>query len=246
MNYTEEEIIYRLFKKGPENLTDFDKLLIKSNPRIKEGFEKLSSGDSKEYEAILKLAEEKAAVKKKAALKQRRILLYVPFPAAALFLLIFTFIFKFSKPPESLGGKVYLFVSPEDDRDTFYSQGGFFDGGEQITLAFQPDADLKEIQQGFVFSVDSNLDSEVYYRYNSLSGSLDRSRSTGTGQTVRLKKDIDYIYFFVILSEEPFNEEEQIARVKTILEKKQPASGTRINKELKNKAFSYLYLRKRP
>lgn len=245
MNDTEREIFFRLFKKGKENLTDFDKLLIESNHRIKKRVIQFSEVPDTTYQKTLKRTEEKTALKKRKVEKTNRLFRFVSIPAAACFLIFFTFILQHTTSVVALGGKsskVTLLVSKIKKPGIICQKGGFFNKGEQLQLAFQPDGDLKNIDQGILFSVDSNLDSSIYYRYDKTSGPLKHSSSTQIEQVVKLEKDIDFIYFFIVLSGTAFNEEELITRVKKIIESKQLKSEDSLEKEFKDKECSYIYL----
>lgn len=247
MDYNEDEIIYHLDKKGKDKLSDFDKLLIESNPPIKEKMQKISEDDLEFYEAVNKRTEAKTALRKKVS--QRKISFFTRFsmPAAASFLLIFlfTYIYYNNFTQESLGGSVSIYVSPADAPDSFYPPNGSFTGGEEVSLAFLPSSELtEEVSRGILFSIDSSLESTVYYRYDKSSGPLNTTSRTRLDRTIRLPRDREGIYFVIILSGTDFDEQEQINIVKEMIQKKQLKDKKSLERKMKNKAASFIYLKK--
>lgn len=242
MNDSEKNISYRIFKKGKENCSGFDKLLLEANPEINEQVNKLSAVSPGIYQQAVKQSEEKILIKKKAAEKKRHLFRYVSLSAAACFLIFFVFVFRtiFNQPVSLTGA--HLYVTPAGKSDTLYFNGNYVAPGEEIHVAFVPGDELEEIRQGVLFSINSDFESTVYYRYSRESGPLSRNKSTKIEQPVRVDEDSEYIYFFIVLSDTPFNEEEQIGRVKRILKKKQLKAEGPLTKEFKDKAASYIYL----
>lgn len=247
MNDTEELLIYKLYKKGPANFTQFDKVLIESNPVIREGLDELIAQDRHIHEAASAEVDRHIAALLEGESKEKRLffpLKYMVVPAAAACFLIFiTFFINYISPRASLGGSVALFVSPAGNQDRFYRQGSSFEPGEQVRLAFQPDSQAGNIKQGIVFSIDSRAKIEVYYRYNSEAGPLNQAEPTHIDRVIELESDQEYIYFFVILSRDTFNEQEHISRVRQILAENPRDYDRILKKYFKQTPFSHVYLK---
>lgn len=244
MNDTEEEIIYRLYKKGAANFSKFDTLLIESNPGIKERLNELAQIDTKIHEKVVSQLEKSCTPPAKKAAPKRRpaIFALISVPAAACILLFFTFIYNSVKPPVSLGGSVSLFVTPAENPDRFYGRNSTFAENELVNLTFQPEAELEKVRQGVLFSVDSTNESLVYFRFNSLTDSLNQAEPTRIKQTIRLKGNLEYIYFFIVFSEEIFDEQKIIEEVQHIITENPLEPGRLLEKKFKNAPFSYIRL----
>lgn len=250
MNDTEKKLIYRLSRKGRENYDAWDRLLIAANPAIKRELEKLEQISPETYRADRRERERKTAeLEREAARKGGHLLsLTLPTATAACFLLVFGlfFIRQGVWNQQTLGGSVRLFVHSATEPEKSYKRGDSFKEGDKLRLSFLPEGEVSrsDKSQGLLFSIDSNLESAVYYRHAAGRARLSETRVTEVKEIVHLTPGVDYIYLFIIFSEEEFSEEELIEGAKEAV----GANGLQadhLNKgEFKDKVWDYIYLKR--
>lgn len=241
MRESDDIIVYRLHKKGVENYTDFDRLIIESNPVVKEELKRLSGVSEESYQAARSLLREKVEKRRGRSFS----LLPISTVAACLVTIFSSLFIYYSRAPVTLGESATLYVSSQAAPDSFYSRGSTFEGGEELTLSFLPDSEAAEPRQGVLFSIDDRLESVVYYRYDSSRGSLDHLKPTRLEQTVRMEAGREYIYFFLLFSEEEFDEKARIEQIKEIVKKRKLKADRALVKELKGYSYAYTILRRK-
>lgn len=248
MNDTEKELIYKLSKKGRDSYDHWDRLLIAANPVIKQELEKLDKISLNTYQADRIARQRKTAELKKMAEKQKGYLLSISLPTvtAACFLLVFGlfFINQNVRNHQILGDSIRLFIHSATEPERGYKKGDAFKNSDKFRLTFLPQGKVNENEnyKGILFSIDSKLESVVYYRHDSDQERLSETKVTEIKETVHLKPDIEYIYFFIIFSEQGFSEEELIERTKELIR----TEGLQIEPlpavEFKDKVWDYIYL----
>ena len=247
MDKEQEKLVYALYKKGKENLSDFDRLIIEADPEIKKELTRLFSVDRDFYQRCENSIEDALAKmeKREKQEKKRRVvlpLLTVPAALAACLLIVFGLIFPPSSRHTPLGGKVSLFVSSIAAPDSFYRNGSTVRPGTELQLAFLLPADNERIRQGIIFSVDNTNRNHVYYRYDAGSDRLDQRSRTMLKERVVLTGGNNYIAFLAFFSESVFNETELVNNITDIILSEKEAAGKALSKKYPEDFLDYIYL----
>ena len=247
MDYEQEKLIYKLYKKGKANLSHLDQLIMEANPEIKNRLSELFGVDQEFYNECYVSIEQTLAETEtgethvKAPHFKIVPLLAISGALVACLLVIFNLVINLSKVPVALGGKVTLFISAAAAPDQFYRTGSRLQTGTELKLAFQAPTGTTPIRQGVLFMV-SNTENRVYYRYDGTQDQLKQRERILAVAKLLISGESDYIGFIAYFSGTPFNEQKLVKDIADVIRINKAGAGNVLSAKYKAAAFDYIYL----
>ncbi|MBN2736651.1 MAG: hypothetical protein JXR70_06690 [Spirochaetales bacterium] len=202
MDHKTKKIIWSLFSKGKKNWTEFDKILIESDPKIKNELMKLYNVDESLYIKTLNEVNRKQQAQRTSP---KPVNLRLFFMAAITALLTVTIINYWPndlnnyQSSEFLGKNLTLLITSSETPQNLLTNGQTIIPGQRLQISFQATGSGSDYKKGVVLVIDSNGKNRILYRYDHQKQSLNMIEPTIIEENF-ITKEGQYIFFVAYFS----------------------------------------------